>query len=87
MWACADVVPERLRDFGPCVMEEGGNQRSEGSEKERMESSPVPSVRGSKQVRTLGNKGGYCHMCEISCAEIKFSAVKVSMKGLCPGGS
>lgn len=26
-------------------------------------------------------------MCEISRAGIKFSAVKVSMKGLCPGGS
>lgn len=26
-------------------------------------------------------------MCEISHAGIKFSAVKVSMKGLCPGGS
>lgn len=47
----------------------------------------LPSVRGSKQVRTLGNKAGYCHMCEISCAGIKFSAVKVSMKGPCSGGS
>lgn len=35
----------------------------------------------------LGNKGGDCHMCEISRAGIKFSTVKVTMKGLCPCGS
>ncbi|XP_053477398.1 uncharacterized protein LOC128605714 isoform X2 [Ictalurus furcatus] len=35
MWACADVVPEWLRDFSPCMTEDGGNQSSEGSERDR----------------------------------------------------